>query len=253
MLIRRSVFHFAFASALAAAAPVVAQAQSLPDGKALVARHIAAVGGRAEMDRHTSLHITGTFGLAALGIEGPFNLYRAKPNRMLQQITLGAFGEAVSGFDGTTAWAVQPGQGAMVLSGPMAEQARLNADFFADFPDTTRYSTIETVAKETFEGRQCYKVRLVRASGGSESIQWFDAETGLAAGAVRSQESPMGKIDVTIVLSDYKDQGGLRMPGKMIQRTPQGDLTITMSTWEWDKVEPSVFSLPEAVKALVKP
>lgn len=248
MQIRRTLSALALLGAL----PVAGSAQALPDGKALVAKHVAAIGGREAMDKHTSLHMIGTFSMAAAGIEGPVNVYRAKPSLFLQQISIGAYGEAVQGFDGTTAWAIQPGQGAMILSGDMADQAKTQGDFFADFPDLSKYKTVETVSLDDFEGRKCYKVKLTKLAGG-DVLQYFDAETGLAAGSSRSAETPMGPIDVTVVLSDYKDQGGVKMPGKIVQKTPQGDVAISFATYEWDKVDPAIFALPDAVKSQVKP
>ncbi len=249
MTFRRSLFALALASLL----PALGSAQALPDGKALIAKHVAAVGGRDAMDKHTSLHITGTFSLAAMGIDGPVHIYRAKPSLFLQQITIGQFGEAVSGYDGTTAWAIQPMQGASVLSGEAASQAKQQADFFADFPDAAKYTTVETVAAEDFEGRKCFKVKMVKADG-TEAFQYFDAETGLAAGVVRTMDNPqMGKIEVTVVMGDYKDQGGLKLPAKITQKTPQGDVVLTFATYEWDKVDAKVFALPDAVKSMVKP
>lgn len=253
MSIRRTLVALV-ALVAASLVPAMAAAQALPDGKALVAKHVAVIGGREAMDKHTSLHQTGTFSMPAMGIEGPIHLYRAKPALLLQQITLGSFGEMMQGFDGTTAWAIQPMQGAVVMSGEQAAAVKQQADFFADFPDPSRYTTIETVALEDFEGRKCYRVKMIRVDGGGEAMQFFDAETGLAAGVTRSIENPqMGKIDITAVLSDYKDQGGVLMPTKMIQKTPQGDVVLTFTAYEWDKVEAKIFELPDAVKAMVKP
>src|SRR5512140_3481828 len=249
MNIRRMLSALAVASLV----PALGSAQALPDGKALVAKHVAAIGGREAFDKHSSLHQTGTFSMAAMGIEGAVHVYRAKPALFLQQITLGSFGEMTQGFDGSTAWAIQPMQGAMVMSGDQAAQVKQQADFYSDVPDLSKYTTIETVAAEDFEGRKCYKVKLVR-EGGMEIMQYFDVETGLAAGTTRSIENPqMGKIDITVVLSDYKDQGGIKMPSKIVQKTPQGDVVLTFTTYEWDKVDQATFNLPDAVKALVKP
>ncbi|MBM3907450.1 MAG: DUF4412 domain-containing protein [Gemmatimonadetes bacterium] len=250
MNVRRTLSALAVASLL----PALASAQALPDGKALLAKHVAAIGGREAMEKHTSLHMTGTFSMAAMGIEGPVHMYRAKPSMMLQQITLGSFGEMTTGFDGTTAWSINPMAGASLLSGEQAAQMKQQADFFSDFPDPAKYTTIETLGLEDFEGRKCYKVKLVRADDKSEAIQFFDAETGLAAGMVRTMENPqMGKIEITMVMSDYKDQGGVKMPGKMVQRTPQGDVVLTFTSYEWDKVDAKTFELPDAVKSMVKP
>ncbi len=239
---------------IAGAVPVLAAAQGLPDGKALVSKHIAAIGGREAMEKHSSVHMTGTFSMAAMGIEGPIHLYRAKPSLFLQQITLGAMGEVTQGFDGTTAWSVNPMMGPSIVTGDQAAQMKQQADFFADYPDFAKYTSVETVGLEDFEGRKCYKVKLVKADGSGEAMQFFDAETGLAAGMTRTVENPqMGKIDVTVVMSDYKDQGGVKMPSKILQKTPQGDVLLTFTTVEFDNVDAKVFALPDAVKALVKP
>ncbi len=250
MNIRRTLAALAVASLV----PALASAQALPDGKALLAKHVEAMGGRGAMEQHNSLHITGTFSMAAMGIDGAMNIYRAKPALYLQQITLGSFGEMSSGYDGTTAWSVNPMAGASILSGEQATQLKQQADFFSDFPDAGKYTTIETVGAEDFEGRKCYKVKLVRADSTGEAFQFFDAESGLAAGMTRTMENPqMGKIDITVVMSDYKDQGGVKMPGKITQKTPQGDVVLTMTAYEWDKVDPKVFALPDGVKSMVKP
>ena len=248
-------FRRTFATLIVAGAvPVVVAAQGLPDGKAIVSKHLAAIGGREAMEKHSSVHMTGTFSMSAMGIEGPIHLYRAKPAMFVQQITLGAMGEVTQGFDGTTAWAVNPMMGPTVMSGDQATQMKSQADFFSDYPDFSKYTTVETVGLEDFEGRKCYKVKLVKADGSGEAMQFFDAETGLAAGMTRSVENPqMGKVDVTVVMSDYKDQGGVKMPSKITQKTPQGDVVLTFATVEWDNVDAKVFALPDAVKALVKP
>jgi len=158
----------------------------------------------------------------------------------------------VQGYDGTTGYAIQPQQGAMVLSGDLLDQAKQQADFFADFPELSRYSAVETQALEDFEGRKCYKVKLTKVGGG-DVVQYFDAETGLAAGSMRSTETPMGKVDIVSVLGGYQETGGVKLPSRITQKTPQGDVTISFATYEWDKVDPAVFNLPDAVKAQVKP
>jgi hypothetical protein len=250
MNIRRTLSALLVASLV----PALVSAQALPDGKELINKHMAAMGGRDALDKHTSLHMTGTFSMAAAGIEGPVHLYRAKPALLLQQITLGSFGEMTTGYDGTTAWAINPMAGASILSGEQATQMKQQADFFSDFPDLAKYTTIETVGAEDFEGRKCFKVKFVRADDKSEAMQFFDAESGLAAGMIRTVENPqMGKIEITVVMSDYKDQGGVKLPGKITQRTPQGDVVLTFTSFEWDKVDAKMFDLPDAVKSMVKP
>ena len=54
-------------------------------------------------------------------------------------------------------------------------------------------------------------------------------------------------------MSDYKDFGGVKMPTKRVQKLPMGDVEMDITAVEFDKVDPSIYALPDAVKALVKP
>ena len=227
-------------------------AQALPAAKDLMDKHDAAIGGRAALDKHTSMHQAGTLSMAAAGLEATIEVFRAKPSQFVQKIVLGPMGEVAQGFDGKTAWAVQPGQGAMLLDSTMTAQVKYSSDFFGNFHDMARYKSAETVELADFEGRQCYKVKIVRVAGG-EGFEYFDAATGLAAGTISSTDTPMGKVEQTSVFSEYKDFGGVRIPTKIKQKGAMGEVMITITTMEFDTVSPATFALPEAVKALIKP
>ncbi len=242
--LRRAVASLAFL------APAALAAQDLPDAKALLAKHEAAMGGRAALDKHSSMLQTGTLSIGAMGIEGPLKIYRAKPNKFLFSVSLGPIGEQLRGYDGTVAWQIQPQQGPSVLSGAEAEAAKQQADFFADLGDASRFKEVATVGLVDFEGRKAWKVKGTTVSG-SEVQVMFDAETGLQAGAISSQESPMGKVEITQVISEYKDFGGVKFPTKTVQRLPQVEITLTITDVTFDSVDAAVFNLPDAVKALV--
>jgi hypothetical protein len=242
-------------AALATVALVAASgrvhAQALPSAKSLMDKHDAAVGGRAALDKHTSIHQAGTLSLAAQGLEATIDIYRLKPAMFLQKLVIGAMGEVLQGYDGKTAWAMQ-GPQAMILDSTMAQQFKFNSDFFGNLHDPSRYKSAETVELVEFDGRQCYKVKLVRLSG-AEGFEFFDAATGLGAGMIASNDTPMGKVEQTSVFGDYKDFGGIKFPTKIVQKGAMGEVTITLKTTEFDGVDPATFALPDAVKALVKP
>ncbi|MFI5312491.1 MAG: hypothetical protein ACHQQ3_14735 [Gemmatimonadales bacterium] len=241
----------ALATFALAAAPAPARAQVLPSAKSLMDKHDAAVGGRTALDKHTSIHQAGTLSMAAAGLDATIDIYRLKPTMFLQKLVIGTVGEVLQGFDGKTAWAMQ-GPQAMVLDSAQAQQFRYNSDFFGNLHDPSRYKSAETVEQVEFDGRQCYKVKLVRLSG-AEGFEFFDVATGLGAGMIASNETPMGKVEQTSVFGDYKDFGGVKFPTKILQKGAMGEITITLKTTEFDAVDPSTFALPDAVKALVKP
>ena len=241
----------ALALAALAVASSRADAQDLPSAESLMDKHDAAIGGRSTLDKHTSMHQSGSLSIAAAGIEATIDVYRAKPTQFLQKLELGPAGEVLQGFDGKTGWAVQGGQ-AMVLDSAQTQQTRYNSDFFGNFHDMARYKSAETVELADFDGRKCYKVRLVRLAGG-EGFEYFDVATGLGAGMVTNVETPMGKMEQTSIFADYRDFGGMKIPTKITQKAPIGEVVITIKTTEFDTVDAATFALPDAVKALIKP
>lgn len=236
---------------LASVASASAFAQALPTPKDLMDRHNAAAGGRAALDRHSSIHMTASMDVAAMGMQAAMEIYKAKPNKFLQKITLPQIGDILQGYDGRVAWVMNPMSGAQILEGALADGMKSNADFFGSLQDETNYTKAETVELTDFEGRQCYKVRLVR--DGREGFEYFDKATGLITGVSGAADTPDGKVETTTVMREWMDVDGVKFPKVIEQRTPAGPATITFSAIEFDKVEPSVFDLPAAVKALVKP
>ena len=237
---------------LLAAPPRSAAAQTLPGARDLMEKNDAAIGGRAALAKHTSFHQVGSMTVATAGIQAQIELFKLKPTKYLQKIVLGAIGEVTQGYDGKTAWTIQPGQAAAVLDSASAETFKSLADFFGNFHDQAKYKSIETVGIVDFEGGKCYKVKIVKLTG-SEGFEYFDVATGLIAGVQAAIDTPMGKIDQTSVFSDYRDFGGLKMPTKIQQKNGQFDATISFTTIEFDNVDPAVFELPASLKATVKP
>ena len=231
--------------------PALAGAQALPDAKTLMEKHNAAMGGRAAFDKYSSMHMTATMNIAAMGMDAAVDFYRAKPNKFMQRIVLGPVGEILQGYDGKVAWTTNPMVGAQLIEGDAGLAMKGQADFFANLQDPTAYSTAQTVELTDFEGRKCYKVRVVR--DGRDGAEFFDAATGLLAGFSGTQATAQGPVEAMTVFVEYAEFGGIKLPKKIEQRGGPAGATITFSAIEFDKVDPAVFELPAAVKALIKP
>jgi hypothetical protein len=74
----------------------------------------------------------------------------------------------------------------------------------------------------------------------------------LQAGFEATQESPLGPITTTSVVTDYKKFGDLFMPSRISQKAMGVETVMTIEEMEYDKVEPSAFDLPQPVKALLE-
>ena len=239
------------------AATPAAQAQpttstALPAGRAIIDRYVQAIGGRDAVLRHSTIRYVGTFEMPAAGMKGDLSVVQAAPNKMAMTMTIPGMGQMSNGFDGTTGWSVNPMQGPRVLEGRELEQLREDAGPTAMLRSTDRIRSAETVELTTLGGQSCYKVKITYNSG-RESFDCYSRETGLLVGTTQRQESPMGTVEVTTVMSEWKDFGGLKTATKMRQQMMGQEQILTIDRLEFDRPEDAkATEVPEQVKPLVK-
>jgi hypothetical protein len=239
------------AQAPAKAAPPAAT-ETLPDGRALIEKHIKAIGGRQALLGHKSLQVKGTMSVAASGITAPIEIFAAaSPNRMIMKTSVSGIGDIMEGFDGSHGWSVNPMTGPMLKVNKELQQAKLDADFYSDLRDPKTYLSVKTVEKTTYDGRPAYKVALSRIDG-AEDFDFYDAATGLRSGSIITRESPMGAMTVSSVVSDYQKFGNVLVPTSQTQKVMGVEQVLKITSVEFDKVDASVFAPPDAIKALIK-
>jgi hypothetical protein len=228
-----------------------ASAQALPTAKSLLEKHDAAVGGRAAMDKHSSRHETVSLSIPAANISGTMETWNSKPNLYLSKQSF-AGGEVATGFNGTTAWLVAPGQGASVLDTAAAAEMKAQSDFFGDYYDPSRVKSAETVGITDFQGQRCYQVKIVHKDN-TESMIFLDSATGLRAGQTEVAKMNGQEMQRTVVMTDYKDFGGVKIPTKRVMKLPMAEVVMEVTAVDFDKVDATTYALPPSVKALVKP
>lgn len=249
-IVAMAALLFAPQQAPAPAKPASA-AETLPDAREIVNKHIKAVGGREAILAHKSMKAVGTLSVPASGISGPIEMIQAaEPNRMILKTSVPGIGDILEGFDGSHAWSVSPMTGPMLKVGKELTQTKFDADFYKELYDPKNY-TLKTVEKTIFEGRPCYKVAVTRVDG-VEDAEFYDVETGLRAGGIATRESPMGQMTMTSVETGYKKFGNLMQATNITQTVMGVQQTITLTSVEYDKVKAEDFDPPASIKALIK-
>jgi hypothetical protein len=226
--------------------------EALPPAQKIIDDYVDAIGGRKLLKKQESFEVVGTFSIPAAGLTGELKIYSKAPNMNLVRIELPGMGQIQEGFDGKVAWATDPTQGPMVKDGKAAEQALFRSDFYAALHEEGRYKSMETVEQVEFEGRDCYKVRLV-TSGDDEVFEYYDLETKFMVGTDMSAETPMGAVDITAVMEEYKAFGGLSLPTKITQKMVGMAQVMTIVEVQANTLDSTVFELPAAIKALSEP
>ncbi len=253
---RRSASLTLAGAAVATALAVVpasasAQGADLPAARTLVDKHIAAAGGRTALERAATSHAKGTFTIPSAGLSGPLEVYSA-PNRQSVRIELAGLGVLRSGFDGITAWSLDPISGARVLEGAERSAIVDATTPGSAFRDSTVITSMQTTSREEIAGVACYKVRVLWTSG-RESHDCYAVESGLLHASMAKQPSPMGEMDLLVIVQDYKDFGGIKMPTKTVQQVAGQEMMMTFDSMEMVTPPADAFALPPEIQALVKP
>jgi hypothetical protein len=248
LLVRRLGLAAVSLSALFASS---AGAQGLPAAKDLIARYAKETGGAA-WKSHKSARMKATMEFPGIGMKADIEAANIFENRnYLMKMTIPGMGEAVSGYDGTTAWMKEPTMGARVLAGAEAEQIIEEADPESSMRTTPNITNSETVEKTTMNGKECYKVKHTWKSGRT-THDCFGVSDGLLVATTFKQTSAMGEMEVTQFFNEYKDMGGIKRPTVMTGQMMGQELKTTLTSWEWDTVKPSDIEPPADIKALLK-
>jgi hypothetical protein len=233
----------------APAAP--APTEPLPQAKDVLARFVKAIGGESGFAKIESQHLTGKCDMGAQGIVGDLDVFAKRPDKLVIKIKLPGVGELLQGFDGKVGWSMDPITGPMVLEGKTLEQIREQARFDSVLHNSAEFTSMETVAKTQFEGKDCYQLKLVRKSG-QETTEYYAVDTGLLMGSSEVEQTPLGAISVTALVSDYRKFGDTLFATRLTQKMGPLAQVMSFEKMDFNCVDDSAFDLPAQIKALVK-
>lgn len=230
---------------------VFAQTTSLPAARDLVARHVAAIGGRDAVLRHPSFRAKGTLGMPAAGITADLEIAGARPNLVVMKMTIPGMGEMFQGFDGTHGWSLDPMQGPRLIDGAELAQLMDEAEYASVLRESANIASMETTEIATIGDQRCYKVKVTRKSG-RETFDCYAVDSGLLIGAFAKQQTPMGEIESVSEFSDYTDFNGLKQPTKITQTIMNQQQVMTFSSYEYGPIDAALFTPPPAIATLIQ-
>jgi outer membrane lipoprotein-sorting protein len=233
-----------------AAVSVSAQQSALPPAATLVAKYSAAIGGPALM-KAQQITTKGGMSMSAAGINATFEMVQLAPNKMQMMTTIPGVGNIQLGYDGTTAWSMDPMQGPRILAGKEADEVREEADPRAAARAPDLFSAMQTVADTAMAGEHCYLVKLTWKSG-RETFDCYSVASGLMVGSKSVQQTAMGAIPVATEYSDYKKFGDFMMPTKATQSMMGQQQVMTIISVEVGTGAGVTIVAPPEITALIK-
>ena len=220
----------------------------------VVEKYLAAIGGRAALEKLTSRSTTGTITLSLPNgpVSGSIEILNQRPNktRTLTKLDLSSLGAGQvtreQRFDGTTGYVLDSMQGNREITGNQLENLK-NGMFPAPLLTyKERGATVELGGKEKVDGRDAY-VLLLKPKTGSVVRQFIDAETFLPARIMLKFDTPeTGEVEQTTDLSDYREVDGIKIPFTIKVSTGGQGFTITVTKVEHNvKIDEALFSKPD--------
>ena len=221
----------------------------------IVEKHTQALGGIDKLKAIQSVIVHGKAVVTAgpSQIEGPIVMKIKRPGSMHMEMTMQ--GQSyVQGFDGTTAWTVNPFTGSPDPQKSNDEdtlQAKDDSDFIegplVDYK--AKGNTVELIGKEDVEGTSTYKLKITK-KGGSVEYQYLDAQTFLPLRSSGKRKQAGQEMEFESTPSNYKPVNGVMMPYSLSQKVngnPMMDLTVEKIEVN-APIDDSVFQMPEKPK-----
>jgi hypothetical protein len=218
---------------------------STPTVNVILAKYVAAIGGRAAISRMTTRVSKGTLQIVGVEEWGAAESYAKAPNKYCSIITIPGGGEIRRGFDGHTAWLQSPEIGVVELSGQELSSTQRSADIYQSVELEKLYPKLTLKGQEKVAAYPAY---VLEAAPGDGSIRrmYFDVATGLM---VRSDEEldtqQSGRVSTQTFLEDYRDVEGIKQPFSV--RQINGAITFVIHLTEVhinQPVDDTIFAKP---------
>ncbi|MET7029211.1 outer membrane lipoprotein-sorting protein [Sediminicola luteus] len=232
------------------------QAQTADD---ILANYFENVGGLEKMMSIKGVKMTAK--VSQGGMEIPLEILQLNDGRQMTIINFQGKEIKQGVFDGNTLWS----HNFMTMKAEKSD-AEATANFKLnsnDFPDSfinykEKGYTVELMGKETIDGAETYKIKLVKepimVDGKQEedvSFYFFDSENYVPIAVQSEVKSGPGKgMTSEVTMSDYQEVDGIYFPFSMTQGVkgqPGSPLTIESIVLN-PTVEDGAFAFPDEIK-----
>ncbi len=220
----------------------------------IIEKHLAAVGGRAALNRLTSRIATGSISLSTpVGeLKGTLEVYNKKPNKNRTLINVDATalggGQIVNDqrFDGTTGYVVDSFNGNRAITGDQLE-AMKNGGFptpLLTYKDAG--ATAALSGREKVGGSEAYVIRFTPKSGPAVRV-FIDSQSSMLVKTIITVNVPQlgGPVDQVVEFSDFRDVDGIKIPYTTRSSNPLQTTTATLNDVKHNtQIDDSLFARP---------
>ena len=239
------------------ALPVVAQQASAQAGAqgdsakaaAVVARHVAAIGGEAALRSLTHYHAVMTVAMPggpAGAAEMRQEIYVGGPKLVYMKMNMPPIGLMELGFDGKTMWSNSAATGPMIhdeVPKNVTDAANFAAPPLAGARIT--YAGRRSIGDRTFDA-----VRAILPDS-QVGVFYFDVKTGLMSGMDPEGAPPPPAGRMTVAFDDYQRYGSVLQSAKLTTLVQGQEMVVRTISVSHAPIDPKIFEPPPAVRQLL--
>jgi outer membrane lipoprotein-sorting protein len=220
----------------------------------IVEKYLAASGGRAAFEKLTSRVVTGTISVStpAGELSGTIEVYNKGPLKQRTLVKIDAaqlgIGQIVQDqrFNGTSGYAIDSINGNREMTGDQLATARNNS-FPSPLLNYKENGTkIELLGREKVGDKDAYILQISPKTGPAGRL-FIDVDTNLIVKTIVTVDAPpVGTIEQTLTMSDYRDVDGVKVPYKIRSSNSFQDVSITVTNVVQNSpIDDQMFSKPE--------
>jgi hypothetical protein len=230
--------------------PDAAPADGLPTLDEVYDRYVAALGGKAALDKITS-RVTKGEQVGATSGTATIESYAKAPGKLLSVTKMGEPANVTFtvGIGGDRPWRRLERANGQTQVGParameLAEVTR-SAELFAAVHLKGAYKNAAVAGKESVDGHEAFVVRATSPDGFRERF-YFDVKTGLLVRRDVGYTTYLGELPFRVEYDDYRKVDGVMEPFKVRWTTPEGGWTETYTEVKHNvAVDDARFEMPQ--------
>jgi outer membrane lipoprotein-sorting protein len=210
---------------LASAAPALAQ----PSVDQILEKYARGLGGKAAYEKVTTRAMKGTVEIPDDNATGSALVWAKAPASYRLTMDIPGYGVVETVVDGDKGWETNPDSGTHTMSKTDLAIAQRDHQFHREVELKELFPKMETAAADKVNGRAAYVIEATPANGPAEKL-YFDEESGLLV--KRDFERVTledGIVQYEVLYSDYRDVDGLKLPGRIEQRSPDNTMIFKFS------------------------
>lgn len=228
---------------------------ALPSAEELSAKCAKGSGGKEAWAKISTLVLSGTVEIPALGASGKLEVVAKAPNKILQTTSI-ADGQFVQkqGFDGRVGWKFDTQNGLKKLEGAELEEARVDANFDTDVRLKEIYPDMEVTGRTKVGAHDAYTA-VAHGPGGKTLTFYLDAESGRRVAEDTEGPDESGKIEKTsLTFEEYRAVEGIQIATRIGVTTPALSFVINVQEVKHNvPVDDGTFMMPVGTPPAAEP